>query len=128
MVIITGGAYQGKTAYAMSLYKEARVTDAYPDEAMLSEECPLIWCHLERYVKTFLEETQDVAALYASIDAILEQKKELVLIGREIGNGVVPMEAETRFYRETYGRLMTDLAKKAERVVRVLCGIGMDIL
>ena len=127
MILITGGAYQGKSRYAKSLFPEATMTDTYPTEGMLRGENPLIWCNLETYTKEFLEKDPNPDALYASIENVIEQKKNLVLIGREIGNGVVPMEESVRFYRENYGRLMMRLGSEAEKVVRVLCGIGMEI-
>ena len=41
----------------------------------------------------------------------------------ELGNGVVPMEAFDRRYRETVGRICCNIAKQAEEVIRIVCGI-----
>ena len=48
-------------------------------------------------------------------------------LGDEIGNGIVPMEHEEREYRELTGRLLCELANKADRVERIVCGIGERI-
>ena len=40
-----------------------------------------------------------------------------------MGNGVVPMEAFDRRYRETVGRICCNIAKQAEEVIRIVCGI-----
>ena len=45
----------------------------------------------------------------------------------EIGNGIVPLDAFEREYREQTGRAEILLAKKADEVVRVICGIGQKI-
>ena len=39
----------------------------------------------------------------------------------EIGNGIVPLDAFEREYREQTGRAEILLAKKADEVVRVIC-------
>ena len=49
------------------------------------------------------------------------------MISDEIGNGIVPMDAFEREYREQTGRILIELAKEAEEVIRVICGIGQKI-
>ena len=44
-------------------------------------------------------------------------------VSRELGCGVVPMEAESREWRERTGRVCCALALRAKRVVRIWCGI-----
>ena len=45
----------------------------------------------------------------------------------EVGGGIVPVDPEDRIYRELVGRAGQRLAKEAEQVHRVLCGIGVRI-
>lgn len=64
-------------------------------------------------------ETEELTGL------LMNRRKGLVvLISDEIGYGLVPVDAFERKYREAHGRLMTDLAAQAQRVDRVVCGIG----
>ena len=42
---------------------------------------------------------------------------------REVGGGVVPMDAEERAGREAAGRLACLLAERADCVVQMFCGI-----
>ena len=63
-------------------------------------------------------ETEELTGL------LMNRRKGLVLISDEIGYGLVPVDAFERKYREAHGRLMTDLEAKAQRVDRVVCGIG----
>ena len=42
-------------------------------------------------------------------------------------NGIVPMDALERDYRERTGRLQIRIAEKAERVERIVCGISQRL-
>lgn len=56
-----------------------------------------------------------------------EKNKDTIVIADEIGNGIVPFDAFEREYREQTGRAEILLAKKADEVVRIICGIGQKI-
>ena len=56
-----------------------------------------------------------------------QENKDTIVIADEIGNGIVPLDAFEREYREQTGRAEILLAKKADEVVRVICGIGQKI-
>ena len=45
----------------------------------------------------------------------------------EIGNGIIPLEPFEREYRERTGRILVELASRAEEVERVICGMGQKI-
>lgn len=53
--------------------------------------------------------------------------QDKILVITDVSQGIVPMEAETRAFREMNGRLMLYLAREAEEVYRVFCGIGKRI-
>ncbi|MCI8634679.1 MAG: hypothetical protein HFJ05_03630 [Eubacterium sp.] len=50
-----------------------------------------------------------------------------VIISDEIGNGIVPVDAFDRTYRERTGRILVQPAGQAEEVERVIYGIGQKI-
>ena len=50
-----------------------------------------------------------------------------VVVCREVGCGVVPLDRADRDRREAVGRLCCDLAARAEAVYRVNCGIAMRL-
>ena len=66
-----------------------------------------------------------------SVQDLAEQLRmknsDLVLISNELGYGVVPMDVFDRNYRETTGRVCTEIASEADAVYRVVCGIGTKI-
>lgn len=47
----------------------------------------------------------------------------IVIVSNEIGQGIVPMDADTRAFREAQGRLNIHLATQADRVVQVVAGL-----
>jgi len=49
--------------------------------------------------------------------------KKDVVICNEVGSGIIPVDRKTRLGREAVGRLCVLLAKKADAVVRMGCGI-----
>ncbi len=126
MTLITGGACQGKLAYARGLFEKERdiaVADgesAGPDEIL----CADIWNHFHRWVRRMLETGEEPGP---ALEEILSARPDLVIVTQEVGCGLVPVDAFERKYRETAGRLGCRLAKRAGRVVLVTCGIPMTL-
>lgn len=80
--------------------------------------------HLHRYIREQLQQGTDPEKAIANFR---EEHPDCILICDEIGNGIVPMEAEERIYRERTGRILEQLAAQADEVVRVVCGIGQKL-
>lgn len=106
MILIVGGEGSGKRTFAESL-GYCQIADGVLDDS------PAV-CHIEKLVEENL----------AGADALLEllARKEVVICN-EVGSGVIPVERERRLGREATGRLCVRLAKKADCVVRMVCGI-----
>ena len=73
-------------------------------------------------VDKFLKEGKDLSGL---AQELLEKNPNVVLVSEEVGYGIVPADAFERRYRETVGRICTELAAGSSKVTRVVCGIGM---
>ncbi len=123
MRIITGGAFQGKRAFAEKLYPGVEWTDGGRCALDEIRTCRAVYGFHE-FVKRWLEQGKSWEEL-ASL--MLEENRDLILICDEIGCGLVPMDAFEREYRESTGRVMNALTEQAERVDRVVCGIGRRI-
>nr|WP_275580280.1 bifunctional adenosylcobinamide kinase/adenosylcobinamide-phosphate guanylyltransferase [Bacillus mesophilus] len=54
-------------------------------------------------------------------------QRNLIIIGCEIGLGVVPMNKQDRLHRDIVGWVYQDLAKQSENVVRLWCGLPEKI-
>ena len=80
--------------------------------------------HFHRWVRGRL---MDGGCPEAEIRAFLDRCEDCVIICDEIGSGIVPGDGFEREYRERTGRILIELAARAERVERVICGIGQRI-
>ena len=84
----------------------------------------MVVIHLHELIREQLREGKDPEE---AIDTFTAKNPSCILICDEIGNGIVPMDAFEREYRERTGRILIRLAEQAEEVVRVICGIGQRI-
>lgn len=125
MKLVIGGYANGKLDYVLGR-PEAQANRVYdgclPEEAEWLEQ--VIIDHLNLWIKKQLEEQQNPEQ---RLDEFLKQCPDCILISDEIGNGIVPMDAFEREYREKTGRILIELAKQADEVVRVVCGIGQKL-
>ena len=121
--IIMGGAFQGKTQYATKTYPGLELTDGFNCPLDEIGNCVAI-NKFHSFTRRWLLEGRTKEALLT----MLENNRNLqLLISDEIGYGLVPIDDFEREYREFHGRVMTELAERADRVERVVCGIPQRI-
>lgn len=125
MKLVIGGAFQGKRAYACQAFhiEETDIADGADCERNAIFRIKML-VHFQEYVRRFIEEADFLKVLP---EELIKRNPGVVLVTNELGYGVVPMDAFDRNYRETHGRLCCALAKEAEQVHRVVCGIGTVI-
>ena len=131
MVLIIGGAYQGKLAYAKEKYPEYVWIDGAECQMEEIWSCRGIY-HFHKYIERFLrrettEKTEPEEDLLVMAGQLAAKNPDLVIVTDEIGYGIVPADPFERMYREITGRVCTKLAAGAEEVYRVICGVGMRI-
>ena len=111
MILVIGGVGQGKLSWAL------RFTGLPADQVSgRPEDCPPILCRLETWLKT---EEDPMPAL----EAYLRRRPDGVILCDEVGCGVVPMDSADRAWRERVGRTCCALAERADKVIRLYCGI-----
>jgi adenosyl cobinamide kinase/adenosyl cobinamide phosphate guanylyltransferase len=118
--LIIGGKYMGKLAYARRLCgADAPVCDlaAARPEGMF--EAKLI-VNLQEGVMFLLRRGETPRDFFA---ASLDRLADKILIGDEVGCGVVPAEPFERLWRDETGFLYQFLAANADIVDRVWAGI-----
>ena len=104
MIFITGPLYSGQRDYA----------------------CKILGCREAELKSRAIWDVQDLAARRGDLDVLADELSRYeVVIATEVGGGVVPVDAGERAGREAAGRLGCLLAQRAERVVRVFCGLPM---
>ena len=78
----------------------------------------------EEFARKAVWDVQDLAAEASDLSALAEElSQKEVVIATEIGGGVVPIDLKERAAREAAGRLACLLAKRADTVIRVYCGL-----
>ena len=115
MILIIGGAHQGKLEFAKETFclTEEDIYTCTPGEIDFSKRCiygveEFAWGHPDP-IAYFREHR--------------EQWENAILILRDVFCGVVPMEAETRSWRQDTGRLAQYLSREASQVSRIFCGL-----
>lgn len=121
MVLIIGGAYQGKTEYAKKTYS-LQDADIFTCENMDIDPNARVIRHLERFALACVRAGKEPAEVLNAIDL-----SDKILICEDISCGVVPMDAVEREWREAVGRMNAMLAAKAARVTRLFCGLPLEL-
>ncbi len=124
MILVTGGAFQGKTDFVKERFS---LSDSdFAD----GESCPFhqigykpVLNRLHLLVKRMLEAGYSEEEMEASILQGLRSGGCRMVLTDEIGCGIVPMKKEERLWREWAGRLSCRLAKEADTVVLIQCGL-----
>ena len=124
MVLIFGGAYQGKLEYALNNFNMTE-EDVFhcKEEAALDLSFKVI-SNLENFVMGCVKEGKEAKDLLLEYGEALEDK---IIIVTDISQGIVPMDPVQRSWREMVGRTMLYLGGRAEKVIRVFCGLGQEI-
>ncbi|WP_367566066.1 bifunctional adenosylcobinamide kinase/adenosylcobinamide-phosphate guanylyltransferase [Lacrimispora sp.] len=128
MILITGGAWQGKLDFAIELASEkgkdgSKVAEGAADSFESAFDSFIIHGFHE-YIRRILEEGKSVDSF---IDSIAEQNPDVIIISNELGCGIVPMNPKDRQWREVSGRASVRLAGISEEVYRLVCGIPSRI-
>ncbi|MBR5229308.1 MAG: bifunctional adenosylcobinamide kinase/adenosylcobinamide-phosphate guanylyltransferase [Firmicutes bacterium] len=125
MTVIFGGAYQGKLQYAQETFNisDDSVFVCQPDSTQIDTNKKIIY-GLENFTFACVKTGEEAKDLLASFRQELSDK---VIVCADISQGIVPLDADQRAWREMNGRCMLWLGREADRVIRVFCGIGRDI-
>lgn len=126
MKLLIGGYAQGKIRYALCKYdvKADRVWESEIPEDIKVKSGLVIINHFHNWVKTRILQG---GCPEEEILRFVEKYPDCVIVSDEVGNGIVPIDAFEREYRERTGRILVELAARAEEVERVICGIGQKI-
>lgn len=115
MILIIGGAYQGKLDFAKAAFAitDSEVHICTGGEIDFSKRCIY-------KIEDFAYVHQDSVPYF---QAHREEWENSVLILQDIFCGVVPMGAENRAWRQRTGRLAQYLSQEATQVSRIFCGL-----
>lgn len=117
VILITGGACQGQAEFAKKLAEESGKHDGAEAGAENS------WVVVEDIHLLIAEQLRQKKDPWKEICSLTEQYPHLILTVNELGCGIVPVDAFDRAWREMTGRICCELAKQAQAVYRLICGI-----
>ncbi|HML45590.1 MAG TPA: bifunctional adenosylcobinamide kinase/adenosylcobinamide-phosphate guanylyltransferase [Clostridia bacterium] len=124
MILILGGAYQGKRAYAEQTLGIPNAEIADLSEADDLSPNVRAFDHFEQWVLRRVDQNESAEQLLMEQLSLLEGK---VVLCEDIQCGVVPIDARMRAWREENGRCLCLLARRAQRVIRVCCGLPLEL-
>lgn len=112
MILIVGGAYQGKGELALTL------AGGNKDRVLFN---------IHDRIRSELHAGSSREEIESELLREAFGPEEMILTADEVGCGIVPASAELREYREVTGRILCVLAKEAREVYRVTAGISQKI-
>ncbi|UCU92080.1 bifunctional adenosylcobinamide kinase/adenosylcobinamide-phosphate guanylyltransferase [Hydrogenophaga taeniospiralis] len=104
-----------------------RVGDA---KTLVVVDCLTLWMTnlmMPVEARQALDETAVVAAGHVLCEAIAAAPGPLVLVGNEIGLGVIPLGREVRAFVDALGRLNQSVAAACERVTLMAAGLPLTL-
>ncbi len=135
MILVTGGAFQGKTSFIREHFLPDGGVVRNGKEATFEELCTCdCVMNFELWIRRELEDgscgpapEEIQAALSARVREIIRRNPSLIIELQEMGCGVVPIEKKDRIYRECCGRIGCLIAENGSEVYRVICGLGQKL-
>jgi len=125
MKFIIGGSYQGKLEFARQAFS---IEDG--DIFLCTEETSAIdftkgcIAYIDRYALNRIRAGVEPADAFK---ANLAQLKDAVIIANDVSSGIVPVDRDLRAWREACGRMNNYLAREADEVWRLFCGLPQRI-
>ncbi len=126
MKLVIGGTAQWKLEYVLlkhDVQKNMVWDGVLPNDRELNGNIVII-NHLHQWIKNCMVSG---GCPEDEIMSFLDCNEDCIIICDEIGNGIVPIDPFEREYRERTGRILVQLAMRAEEVERIICGIGQKI-
>lgn len=123
MIMITGGAFQGKTEFAKKIFS-LNDNDIIDGKTCVFDDIFSAKCvaNFHMLIKRLMHDNIDPMKFS---EKIIQKNSEIIIIINEIGCGIIPIEKFDRIWRETVGRTGCFIAENSEKVIRVNCGIPM---
>ena len=114
-MLVVGGRASGKRTFVRSLgFCEGDLSDDPRKDSPVMVD-------LEEYLRARLWAYGGHPSRDEGLLDLLTSKR--VVICTEVGQGIVPLDADARLWRDEVGSVCEELASRADRVVRLVCGI-----
>jgi adenosylcobinamide kinase/adenosylcobinamide-phosphate guanylyltransferase len=135
LYLATAQAWDDEMRDRIRLHRDRRSADwitrdvpmALPEAVAAAPGPVLVDCLTLWLTNLILAEADVEAATAALLAACAAAPGPLVLVGNEVGLGIVPDNALARRFRDAAGRLHQRLARHADRVVFMVAGLPMVV-
>jgi len=119
MILIIGGAYQGKLDFAKEAFSltDSDIFTCSAGEIDFTKKC------INALEEVTLYCVRNNCSAVQWFKANRESWEDKILICQDITCGVVPLGLEMRRWRDETGKLCQYLAGEADRVSRIFCGL-----
>lgn len=119
MILIIGGAYQGKLDYARAAFglSQEDIFTCTGMEIDFSRRCINA---LEEFTLACVQQGVDPIRYFQTHREVWQ---DAIILCQDIFCGVVPMGADMRAWRHSTGQLCKYLAGEARQVSRIFCGL-----
>ncbi len=125
MVLIIGGAYQGKLDYAKEEFKikDEEIFFCNNENTNIDFNKKII-ANIDKFVLAMIKNKKE-PIIY--IRDNIEKFKDKIITCEDISCGIVPIDYEMRLLRDSIGHCLSILSKNSDKVVRLFCGIPMEL-
>jgi len=126
LILIFGGAYQGKLDYATQRF-DLTENDIYrcrEDIADVPKHGARLVNELDKWIFALVKAGHDSNG---AVKRLVADNANLIVTCNDISCGVVPVDPIQRAWREAVGRALAMIARESEEVVRLFCGIPTKI-
>ena len=125
MILIFGGAYQGKLSYALVRFglDDCDVFRCDDNDVRAPAGAAVVY-ELDKWLLALVKAGDDTDG---AVHKFLAGNGGSVVICNDITCGVVPVDPLRRKWREAVGRALAELAGVSDEVVRLFCGIPTRI-
>ncbi|MEN8076689.1 bifunctional adenosylcobinamide kinase/adenosylcobinamide-phosphate guanylyltransferase [Clostridioides difficile] len=119
MILVFGGAYNGKTNYIKEKFNINEEDIFYCKDENIDFSRKVI-CGLHKFTyNCVLKNINSLEYIKNNINLF----KDKIIICDEISSGIVPLKKEDRMWREETGRCLQYLSKESSFIYRIFCGI-----
>ena len=125
MILIFGGAYQGKLAYALERFKAAK-SDVYicdSNDINMPKDKKIIY-EIDKWILALLKNNINIEK---AMRQFVESNQNVIVICNDISCGVVPLDPELRKWREGVGNSLAMLSRISTEVIRLFCAVPTRI-
>ncbi len=130
MILIIGSEASGKREYVKSLgYTDDMISECIDDNRPVLYGLHKIVAADPEKIRNTLSRIENLPAdkINPADQWLTNLLDKEIIVCNEVGSGIIPMLASERMYREQTGRLCTLLASRAEHVIRMVCGIAVNL-